>query len=148
MNIVDRAKEKYYSLSLTSIEEKVLSSITENYKILKELSDYSLSEITKSGEIINQIISFTNNSQSMVQLIEQYSQQDEHHNLRISLAAIHRVTIQLNLIASGIEMNHKQDEIPPNYLGLLHRTWSCFIPMVLDYLYITIHPGSSPLICQ
>jgi len=146
MNIVERAKDKYNSLSTNSVENKLLFLITENHKILKQLSNISLSMEIKSGVLISRIISFTDNNQQMVQLIEEYFTNEKYHNLKICFAAIHRISIQINLIASRFEMNYKLDEIPQNFMGLLLRSWSCYIPMVLDYLFSAFHPESPPLI--
>jgi len=147
MNIVLRSTEKYSSLSTNTIEDKFITLITENANVLKNLSNNSLSGILP-GEVINQMISFTNNNQAMVQLIEEYftNQSEKYHNLRICLAAIHRISIQLNLITCKIEMNYKLDDIPQNFLGLLLRTWACYVPIVLDYIFSAFHPDSGPLI--
>jgi len=146
MNIVERSKDKYASLSTNTVENKFLFLITENYKVLKELSNNSLRSGIMPGEIINRIIPFSENNQQLVQLIEEYFKDQKYHNLKICLAATHRICIQINLIASRIEMNHKIEEIPQNYLGLLIRSWSCYIPIVLEYLFNAFHPESPPLI--
>jgi len=145
MNIIQKARDKYLSTGVVlNNEEKIILRILagqiENLKTLsKGYLSYPIQEHVIMPGLINLASSNSLIMGKLYEIINNYPDQATAEQLKLCISSLDRCSIQIQIVGCMDCLSFNQD-IPRSLFALTCRSWACFIPLTLYYMYKSLHP--------